>query len=175
MASGRLQEQPSIVASRYAGGGPAAAPLSVTAPLTVSGGDVPMNLTRPSVTVNAASVPLSGTTAPGATVDVAVTGTVPGAPTPTTSITTVTADSTGAFSAQLSLEPGTDSVEVASTAGGAGTNEAIFTVTDLFVPGTVVLTAELRRPAAATVRAPTLTRPRPTLTGRLPSRRTRSG
>ena len=103
MASGRLQEQPSIVASRYAGGGPAAAPLSVTAPLTVSGGDVPMNLTRPSVTVNAASVPLSGTTAPGATVDVAVTATAPGAATPTTSITTVTADSTGAFSAQLSL------------------------------------------------------------------------
>jgi glucoamylase len=133
MASGRLQEQPSIVASRYAGGGPAAAPLS--------GGDVPTNLTRPNVTVNAASVPLSGTTAPGATVDVAVTSTAPGATTPTTSITTITADSTGAFSAQLSLEPGTDSVEVASTAGGAGTNEAIFTVTDLFVPGTVMLSA----------------------------------
>ncbi len=73
--------------------------------------------------------------------DVAVTATAPGATTPTTSITTVTADPTGAFSAQLSLEPGTDSVEVASTAGNAGTNEAIFTVTDLFVPGTVVLSA----------------------------------
>ncbi len=142
MAAGRLLEQPSIVASRYAGGGgPAAAPLSVTAPLTVSGGNVPMNLTRPSVTVNAASVTVTGTTAPGATVDVAVTGTAPGAASPTTSITTVTADSTGAFSAQVSLQPGTDSVEVASTAGGAGTNEAIFTVTDLYVPGTVVLSA----------------------------------
>ena len=143
MASGRLLEQPSIVASRYAGtgGGPAAAPLSVTAPLTVSGGNVPMNLTRPSVTVNAASVPVSGTTAPGATVDVAVTGTSPGASSPATSITTVTADSTGAFSAQVSLQPGADSVEVASSAGNAGTNEAIFTVTDLFVPGTVVLNA----------------------------------
>ena len=141
MAAGRLVEQPSVVASRYAGGGPAAAPLSVTAPLSVSGGNVPMNLTRPSVTVNAASVPVSGTTAPGATVDVAVTGTAPGAASPTTSITAVTADSTGAFSAQLSLQPGTDSVEVASTAGSAGTNEAIFTVTDLFVPGTVVLKA----------------------------------
>jgi glucoamylase len=141
MAGGRLLEQPSIVASRYAGGGPAAVPLSVTAPLTVSGGNVPTNLTRPSVTVNEASVPVSGTTAPGATVDVAVTGTAPGAAAPTTSITTVTADSTGAFSAQASLQPGNDSVEVASSAGSAGTNEAIFTITDLYVPGTVVLNA----------------------------------
>jgi glucoamylase len=145
MASGRLQEQPSIVAARYAnsasGSGPAAAPLSVTAPLAVSGGNVPANLTRPSVTVDAASVAVAGTTSPGATVDVAVTGTAAGAPAPTTSITTLTADSTGAFSGTVSLQTGTDSIEVASTAGAAGTSEAIFTVTDLYVPGTVVLTA----------------------------------
>ena len=140
MAAGRLVEQPFVVASRYASGGPAAAPLSVTAPLTVSGGDVPLNLARPSVTVDAASVPVSGTTEPGATVDIAVTGTAPGASTPATSITTLTADSSGAFSSTLSLQPGTNSVEVASTSA-AGTNEAIFTVTDLFVPGTVVLSA----------------------------------
>ena len=112
----------------------------MTAPLSVSGGNVPANLTRPSVTVDAASVTVTGTTAPGATVDVAVTGTAPGAAAPATTITTVTADSSGAFSAPVSLQPGTDSVEVAATAGGA-TNEAIFTVTDLFVPGTVVLSA----------------------------------
>jgi glucan 1,4-alpha-glucosidase len=148
MASGGLQEQPSIVAARYAssssGNGPAAAPLSVTAPLTVSGGDVPASLTRPSVTVDAASVTVTGTTAPGATVDVAVSGTAAGASAPSTSITTLTADSSGAFSASVSLEPGTNSVEVASSVGrdgSRGTNEAIFTVTDLFVPGTVVLQA----------------------------------
>jgi glucoamylase len=143
-AAGRLLEQPSIIAHRYAGGGPAAATLNVTAPLTVAGGDVPMNLTRPSATVDAASVPVAGTAAPGATVDVALTGTAPGASAPSTSITTVTADSAGAFSAALSLQPGTDSVEVATTApapAGGGTNEAIFTVTDLYVPGTVVLSA----------------------------------
>jgi glucoamylase len=140
MAAGRLVEQPADVAARYAGGGPAAAPLTVTAPLAVSGGDVPASLTRPGVTVNAATVPLAGTTAPGATVDVAVTGTASGATVPVTSITTLTADSSGAFSATLSLQPGTDSVEVASTSA-AGTNEAIFTITDLFVPGTVVLNA----------------------------------
>jgi len=148
LASGRLAEQPSVVADRYtggSGGGPGSAsaiPLSVTAPLTVSGGDVPMNLTRPSVTVDAASVSVTGITVPHATVDIAETGMAPGLATPTTSITTVTADSSGAFSADLSLQPGSNSVEVAATAPGSGvTNEAIFTVTDLHVPGTIVLNA----------------------------------
>jgi glucoamylase len=141
MAAGRLLEQPSIVAARYSGGGPATAPLSVTAPLAVSGGNVPANLTRPSVTVDAASVTVSGTTAPGATVDVALTGTALGATVPATSITTVTAGASGAFSAAVSPEPGTDSVEVAVTAPGGATNEAIFAVTDLHIPGTVVLNA----------------------------------
>ncbi|HEX3924818.1 MAG TPA: glucodextranase DOMON-like domain-containing protein [Streptosporangiaceae bacterium] len=146
MAAGRLLEQPSIVADRYLPAPPAVAPLAVTAPLAVAGGNVPASLTRPSVTVDAASVTVTGTTSPGATVDIAVTGTTPGAAAPATSVTTVTAGASGAFSAPVSLRPGTDSVEVAATAGGAGgagggTNEAIFTVTDLFVPGTVVLSA----------------------------------
>jgi glucoamylase len=139
-AAGRLLEQPSIVAARYEPAPPATAPLTVTAPLSVSGGNVPANLTRPSVTVNAGSVTVTGTTAPGATVDVAVTGSAPGAAAPATSVTTVTADTSGAFSAPVTLQPGTDAVEVAATAGSA-TNEAIFAVTDLFVPGTVVLSA----------------------------------
>jgi glucoamylase len=140
MAAGKLLEQPSIVASRYLASPPATAPLTVTAPLAVSGGNVPVDLTRPSVTVDAPSITVTGTTAPGATVDVAVSGTAPGASAPSTSITTVTAGSSGAFSTAVSLQPGTDSVEVAATAGGA-TNEAIFSVTDLYVPGTVVLSA----------------------------------
>ncbi len=139
--AGRLLEQPAVVADRYAGGGPAAAALSVTAPVTVTGGNVPVNLTRPSVTVDAASTTVAGSTAPGAIVQVAVTGTAPGAAAPATTITTLTADSSGAFSAQPGLQPGTDSVEVAVTAPGGATNEAIFTVTDLYVPGTVVLSA----------------------------------
>ncbi len=145
-AAGRLLEQPSIVADRYLPGGgrsvaPAAAPLSVTAPLTVSGGNVPANLARPSVTVNAASATVTGSTAPGATVQVAATGTAPGAAAPATTITTVTADSSGAFATPVSLAPGTDSVEVAVTAASGATNEAIFSVTDLHIPGTVVLSA----------------------------------
>jgi glucoamylase len=146
MAAGRLLDQPSIVAVRYTGPGgpPAAAPLSVTAPVSIDGGNVPANMTRPSVTVDAATLPVTGSTAPDATVDIAVTGTAPGASAPATSITTVTAGPAGAFSATVSLQPGTDSVEVAATASGA-TNEAIFSVTDLYVPGTVILSA----PAAA--------------------------
>jgi glucoamylase len=81
---------------------------------------------------------VTGVTAPGATVDVAVTGTAPGAAAPATVITAVTAGSSGSYSVPVGLQPGTDSVEVAATAGGA-TNEAIFSV--LSVPGTVVLTA----------------------------------
>jgi glucoamylase len=140
MQTGSLLEQPSIVAQRYLPSAPATAPLTVSAPLSVSGGNVPMNLTRPSVTVDAASTTVSGTTAPGATVDIAVTGTALGSTSPTTTITTVTAGSTGSFTSPVSLATGSNSVEVAVTAGGA-TNEAIFTVTDLLVAGTDVLCA----------------------------------
>src|SRR5487761_1177343 len=138
MQAGTLLEQPSIVAQRYLPKPPVTASLSVSAPLAVSGGDVPMNLTRPSVTVNSSSTTVSGSTAPGATVDIAVTGTATGSATPTTTITTLTADSTGSFSSSVNLESGTNSVEVAATAGRA-TNEAIFTVNNLLVPGTVIL------------------------------------
>ncbi len=63
----------------------------------------------------------------------------------------------------------------ARVAPDGATNEAIFTVTDLHVPGTVVLNAAPRLQAAAPGLAPTPTRPRPTPTARRPSRRTPSG
>ena len=178
-AAGRLLEQPSIVAGRYlpgAGrtGAPAAAPLSVTAPLTVSGGNVPANLARPSVTVNAASVTVTGSTAPGAAVQVAATGTAPGAAAPATTITAATADSSGAFSVPVSLQPGTDSVEVAATTAAGATNEAIFSVTDLHIPGTVVLNAAAA-PGGGSGPARTPTRRPRTPTARRCSRPARSG
>ncbi|HEY1918736.1 MAG TPA: glucodextranase DOMON-like domain-containing protein [Streptosporangiaceae bacterium] len=139
MATGHLVEQPSIVASRYLTNPPAVAPLSVTAPLSVSGGNVPANMERPAATVNAGSSVVTGTTTPGATVDVAVTGTAPGASAPATKIRTVTASSSsGSFSARVPLEFGTNSVEVAVTAGSA-TGEALFSIDNSHVPGTVVL------------------------------------
>jgi glucoamylase len=140
MQAGRLLDQPADVAARYLASAPATAPLSVTAPLTVSGGNVPMNLTRPSVTVDASTTTVSGSTAPGATVDVAVTGTPIGATSPTTVITTVTADSGGSFSAPVALQTGSNTIEVAVTRGDA-TGEALFAVTNLLVPGTVIVSA----------------------------------
>src|SRR5580693_6736663 len=137
-AAGRLLEQPSIVAARYESSPPAAAPLTVTAPLSVSGGNVPANLARPTVVVNAATTTVTGTASPGATVDVAVSGTAAGAAAPATTVTTATAGSSGGFSVPVSLQPGTDSMEIAATARGA-TNEAILSVVS--VPGTVVLSA----------------------------------
>ncbi|MGA8016972.1 MAG: glycoside hydrolase family 15 protein [Candidatus Dormiibacterota bacterium] len=140
MQTGTLVEQPSIVADRYLPSPPSTAPLTVSAPLSVSGGNVPMNLTRPAVSVDSPTTTVSGTTTAGATVEIAVTGTALGATIPNTTITTVTADSTGSFSSPVSLEAGSNSVEVAATAGGA-TNEAIFTVTNLLISGTDVICA----------------------------------
>jgi glucan 1,4-alpha-glucosidase len=146
MSAGSLVEQPSIVADRYTSAGgrstpPAVAPLVLSAPVSAAGGNVPANTTRPGATVDAATTTVTGTTATAATVDIAVTGTAPGAAAPSTTITTVTAGSGGSFSATLSLQPGSDSVEVAVTTPAGATGEAIFTVDDLFVPGTVVLNA----------------------------------
>jgi glucoamylase len=138
MATGHLVDQPSIVAGRYLKHPPAVARLSVTAPLAVNGGNVPANMERPSVTIDAASTAVRGRTKPGATVDVAVTGTAPGASAPQTTLSTVTAGSNGRFSASVNLEFGNNSVEVATTAGRA-TGEALFSLDNLHVPGTVVL------------------------------------
>ena len=138
MQTGTLVEQPSIVAARYLPGPPATTQLTVSAPLSVSGGNVPMNLARPSVTVDSATTTVSGTATPNARVEIAVTGTALGATSPTITITALTATPTGSFSSSVSLETGTNSVEVAVTANSA-TNEAIFTVTNLLVTGTDVL------------------------------------
>jgi glucoamylase len=150
MGTNRLLDQPGIVADRYLKTPPAVSPLTATAStLEVGGGDIPVNLSRPSVTVDASSpgITVSGdtvgltvtaTTVPGATVDIATSGTALGSSSLSTAITTATAGSDGDVSAQVDLEPGTNSIEVATTSPGA-TNEAVFTVVNLIVPGTVVL------------------------------------
>lgn len=150
MGTGSLLDQPSIVADRYLTHPPGVAPLTATAStLSVSGGNVPVDMVRPVVSVDATSpgVSVRGTTVgltvtastvPGATVEVAVTGTALGASVPTTTVTTATAGPSGDVAAQVNLEPGTNSVEVATTVSGA-TNEALFSVDNVIVPGTVVL------------------------------------
>ncbi|HET9058460.1 MAG TPA: glucodextranase DOMON-like domain-containing protein [Acidimicrobiales bacterium] len=149
-----LLEQPSIVADRYLPTAPPAVPLQVSAPLAVAGGNVPANMLRPSVSVDAstpgvtvvggqATLTVTATTLPGATVDIAATGNALGTSAPTTTVATVVADSAGTATAAVALEPGTNNIEVASVASGnsGGTNEALFSVDNLIVPGTVVLNA----------------------------------
>ncbi len=153
IGAGQLLDQPSVVAERYLPNPPAVLPLQVTAPLSLEGGNVPPDMQRPTVIVGASSpgVTVSGTgsdetlslaisasTTPDATVDVAVTATPLGSEVPTTTITTATAGSDGSVSVSVNLEPGTNSIEVAASAPGA-TNEVLFQVDDVVVPGTVVL------------------------------------
>jgi glucoamylase len=99
----------------------------------------------PGVTVmdGQATLTVTATTLPGATVEIAATGSALGSSAPTTTVTTVVADSTGAATAAVALEPGTNNVEVATVAAATsgGTNEALFSVDNLIVPGTVVLNA----------------------------------
>jgi hypothetical protein len=135
---GSLLDQPSVVAARYLASPPGEVPLTVTSPLTVSGGNIPVDMARPNVTVDSPELTVAATTQPGATVDVAVTGAQLGASSPTTTITTATAGTDGNVTVPVEIEPGTDSVEVAVT-DPSGTNEALFTVENLLVPGTVVL------------------------------------
>ena len=123
IGAGRPVEQPSIVADRYVRSGPPGTlPVTVTAPADNS-------------TVTTATVAVSGTTAPGATVDIAATPTDTGG---ATTVTTVTASATGAFSATVASPFGTSVLTVAATKGNA-TGYARRTVISEFVTGNIVL------------------------------------
>jgi glucoamylase len=116
-------EQPSIVRDRYVRSGPPGTlPVTVTAPADNS-------------TVDTATVAVTGTTAPGATVDVQSTATDTGG---ATSVTTVRAGASGAFSATVPAPFGTSVITVAATKGNA-TGYAKRTVISEFITGTVAL------------------------------------
>jgi glucoamylase len=83
---------------------------------------------------------VTGTAAPGARVDVVVSDIQ--VPNGTAAVSSLTAGSSGAFSATVTVAAGDQShVAVTATAPDGGTNEAGFDVTSLAVPGTVVLNA----------------------------------
>ena len=124
VGAGRPVEQPAIVADRYVRSGPpGVAPLAVTAP---ADGTV---VTTPTVTV-------TGTTAPGATVDVQATATDA---TGATSTVTVQASAAGAFSATVPARFGTTVLTVAATTATGATAYARRTVVSESVTGTTVL------------------------------------
>jgi len=150
LATGRLIDQPSIVADRYLVHPPGVAPLTVTvSTLAVRGGNVPVDMERPSIAVDGSSPGVSvagrtvrlnvkAATVPGATVEVAVTGSALGATAPTTTIRSAIAGSGGNVAVEVDLRPGTNSIEVAVSAPGQ-TNEALVSVDNVVVPGSVVL------------------------------------
>ena len=140
LGAGRLLEQPSIVADRYVARTQGQTPLSLTAPVTEAGSSVAAQVTVPQATVNGTTVTVSGTTSPGARVDIAVSDIQISNGTAATS--TVTAGPAGTFSVTAAVPAGDQShVAVTATAPGGGTNAAGFDVTSLATPGTVVLNA----------------------------------
>jgi glucoamylase len=136
LGAGRLLEQPSIVAARYVAHTQAKAPLTLTAPVSETGSAI--QASPPQATVKGASVTVTGSTSPGARVDIMVSDIqIPNGSGTTSSLT---AGPSGGFSATVTVPAGDQShVAVTVTAAGGGTNEAGFDVTSLAVPGTVVL------------------------------------
>lgn len=124
LGAGRPVETPSIVADRYVRSAPpAAAPLTVTAPAD-------------GLTVTTTSTPVTGTTAPGATVDILSTPLdLPG----DTARVTVRASASGAFSATVPTPFGASAVTVAATTASGATARVRRTVISEAITGTTVL------------------------------------
>jgi glucoamylase len=116
-------EQPDIVRARYQPTPPAAAPVTVTAPAD-------------GAQVATAIVEVTGSTVPGATVDVASTATDTGG---ATSIVTVQAGPDGRFAATVPSPFGTSVITVAVTTSDGATGYARRTVVSDFIQGTTVL------------------------------------
>jgi glucoamylase len=137
LGADRLLEQPAVVASRYLQHAPGTAPLTLTsAPSTVSG----------------SSVTVSGTTSPGARVDIMVSDvSFPSGSAAVTSVTAVKGEGAaggGSFTASVAAAPGDEShVAVAVTTEkregevGGATGWSGFDVTSTAVPGTVLFSA----------------------------------
>ncbi len=122
ISAGRNLETPRIVSKRYVSHGmPGALPLTITSPISGS-------------SVNAATVTLTGTTSPNATVDAEGVGATGGS----AATASTTADSAGNWSLQLPTGFGSTTITVAATAGRS-TGYAQTTVTNVSLPGTQVL------------------------------------
>jgi glucoamylase len=124
IGAGQLIEQPAAVRDRYVTHGPpAAAPVTITAPA---------NGTQ----VTTATTTVTGTTAPGATVDVASSPVETGGP---TAVVETTAGADGAFSVSAPTPFGTNAITVAATTSAGATGYAQVTVVSDFVAGTTLL------------------------------------
>jgi glucoamylase len=116
-------ETPAIVSDRYVTHGmPGLLPLTITSP-------------APGSSVTTATIPVTGTTAPGANVNAEAIGAAGGS----AATATTTADSSGHWSLSLPSSLGSTTITVTSTKGRA-TGYAQEFVSDVALPGTSVLT-----------------------------------
>jgi glucan 1,4-alpha-glucosidase len=115
LADGRLLDQPQIVRARYVDTGPpSTVPVTITSP--AAGAMTP-----------SATTTVTGTTTPGAAVDVSAGQ--PGSSANTTSAAAATADAQGHFSATVPTPPGSVVITAAATTGPRATGWAQETVT----------------------------------------------
>ena len=123
LSARRTLERPMITVDRYVAHTQGATILTLTSP--------------PDRSAATSTTTVAGTTVPGATVDVAVVGTDAG----TTMLSTAQAQADGSFSLQVSLAAGVDVVVVTATAPDGGTAQAVRTVVNDVVNGTLLFAA----------------------------------
>ena len=113
--AGKVSDQPSIVRARYLNPAPPSdVPVTITAP---SNGSMTMG----------ATTTVTGTTTPGATVEVS--SGQPGSPANTTAVVATMADAKGDFSATVPTPSGNDVITAATSTGAHATGWAQVTVT----------------------------------------------
>jgi glucan 1,4-alpha-glucosidase len=120
----RVLERPDVVVNRYVRHAQGATTLTLTSP--------------PDQSVAAGSVVVAGSTAPGALVDVADVGTDAN----TTTVASTTAAADGSFSVSLPVAAGVNVLVVAATAPGGATAQAVRTVVNDVVNGTLLFVAD---------------------------------
>jgi glucoamylase len=121
LTAGRSIEQPAQVRSRYVTHHQGTTPLTVTAPADLS--------------AVGKTVTVTGTAAPGATIDIAEVGTDAGG---VTVNATTQAAADGSFTASLTTAGGTNVLVITSTATGGGTAQTVRTVVSDAVDGTLI-------------------------------------
>ena len=115
LQTGTLLDQPTITRTRYVKiGPPAVVPLTISSP-------------APGAITPTATTTVSGTTTPGATVDIAAGQ--PGSATNTTSVVATVADAHGAFRGAIPTPPGSTVITVTATVGHHATGWAQETIT----------------------------------------------
>lgn len=121
LAAGRAVERPDVTVSRYLNHTQTSTPLTVTSPADRTPGT--------------GQVQVTGTTAPGATVDVADVATDRNS---ATTLRTATAGGDGSFSFPVPLAEGTNALVITATAPDGGTASTVRTVVADVVDGTLL-------------------------------------